>query len=231
MMAVVTGVPEVLAGLTLFKGLDAKTRGRLAGGATLLTAPRGHIVFNEGDPCAGLHVVVRGQIKLLLRAGNGHEKVFDVMGADASFGESSLFLDLPHQVVAEAIIDSQLVLLARAALLREIAANGELAMRVIKGLAQQSRRRTHDLKTYVLFSGTQRVISHLLHEIPDATGVSGEVEVTLSTRKGIIASKLNLTQEHFSRILHGLTSAALIEVEGQRVRIPDVGRLRASAMS
>lgn len=231
MMAVVTSASEVFAGLTLFKGLDAKTCGRLAGGATLLTVPRGHIVFNEGDRCVGLHVVIHGQIKLLLRAGKSHEKVFDVIGADASFGESALFLNLPHQVTAEAIIESQLMLLSRTTLLREIAVNGELAMRIIRGLAQQSRRRTNDLKSYVLYSGTQRVISHLLHEIPDETSASGEVEVTLSTRKGIIASKLNLTQEHFSRILHELTSAALIEVEGQRVRIPDVRRLRASAVS
>ena len=227
MTAAMTGVADALAELTLFNGLDAKTRSRLAGGATLLTAPRGHIVFRDGDPCAGLHVVVSGQIKLLLHAGNGHEKVFDVIGADASFGESALFLDQPHQIAAEAIIDSQLVLLARTALLREIAMNGDLAMRVIRVLAQRVRCRTHDIKTYVLFSGTQRVISHLLHEIPDETGVSGAVEVTLSTRKGIIASRLNLTQEHFSRILHELTSAALIEVDGQRVRIPNVGRLRA----
>ena len=231
MTAAMTGVADALAGMTLFKGRDAKTRGRLAGGAALLTVPRGHIVFREGDPCAGLHVVVSGQIKLLLHAGNGHEKVFDVIGADAGFGESALFLDLPHQVAAEAIIDSQVVLLARTVLLREIAVNSDLAMRVIRVLAQRIRCRTHDIKTYVLFSGTQRVISHLLHEIPDETGVSGEVEVTLSTRKGIIASRLNLTQEHFSRILHGLTSAALIEVEGQRVRIPDVRRLRSCVVS
>ncbi len=230
MMAVVSGAKEEFAGLTLFKGLDAKTRGRLASGVTCLTVPRGYVLFREGDRCTGLHVVIHGQIKLVLRAGKGHDKVFDVIGADTSFGESALLLDLPHQVTAEAIIESQLVLLSRTTLLREITANGEFAMRVIRGLAQQSRRRTHDLKSYVLFSGTQRVISHLLHEIPDENGASGEVEVILSTRKGIIASKLNLTQEHFSRILHDLTSAALIEVDGQRVRIPDVGRLRASAV-
>ncbi len=223
----VTDVAEALAGLILFQGLGARTRSRLAGGAVLLTVPRGHSVFREGDPCAGLYVVVGGQIKLLLQAGSGHDKVFDVIGADASFGEAALFLGQPHQITAEAISDSQLLLLARTALLREIAVNGDLAMRVIRVLSQHIHRRTLDLKSYVLFSGTQRVISHLLHEIPGEAGVSGAVEVTLSTRKGIIASRLNLTQEHFSRILHELVSVALIEVAGQRVRIPDVGRLRA----
>ena len=43
----------------------------------------------------------------------------------------------------------------------------------------------------------------------------------------MIASQLNLTHEHFSRLLRELVTEALIEVEGRRVRILDVGRLRA----
>ena len=45
---------------------------------------------------------------------------------------------------------------------------------------------------------------------------------------GTIASRLNLTQEHFSRILSELTGAGLIQVEGRTIHIPDIGRLRRS---
>ena len=41
-----------------------------------------------------------------------------------------------------------------------------------------------------------------------------------------IASRLNLTPEHFSRILHELSEAGLIRVEGRTVHIPDVGNLQ-----
>jgi CRP-like cAMP-binding protein len=51
--------------------------------------------------------------------------------------------------------------------------------------------------------------------------------VTLPTNKGVIASRLNLTQEHFSRILHELSEKGLIVVEGRKIHIPDVGKLRA----
>ena len=51
--------------------------------------------------------------------------------------------------------------------------------------------------------------------------------VTLQEKKGIIASQLNLTHEHFSRILRGLATAAMVEVDGRIVRIRDVDRLRA----
>jgi hypothetical protein len=38
-----------------------------------------------------------------------------------------------------------------------------------------------------------------------------------------------MTPEHFSRILHDLGEAGLIEVNGRAVRIPDLERLRAGA--
>ena len=54
------------------------------------------------------------------------------------------------------------------------------------------------------------------------------MSIRLPTSKGTIASRLNLTQEHFSRILNELTSSGLIEVEGRTIHIPDIGRLRGS---
>jgi CRP-like cAMP-binding protein len=42
----------------------------------------------------------------------------------------------------------------------------------------------------------------------------------------VIASRLNITPEHFSRILHELTETQLIEVTGRTVRILDMEKLR-----
>lgn len=50
--------------------------------------------------------------------------------------------------------------------------------------------------------------------------------MTLPTNKGVIASRLNLTQEHFSRILHELSEKGLIVVDGRKIHIPDVEKLR-----
>ncbi len=50
--------------------------------------------------------------------------------------------------------------------------------------------------------------------------------VTLPTSKAIVASRLNLTPEHLSRILHDLTEAGLIAVDGREVKIADVTKLR-----
>ncbi|MBS1176833.1 MAG: Crp/Fnr family transcriptional regulator [Proteobacteria bacterium] len=53
------------------------------------------------------------------------------------------------------------------------------------------------------------------------------IAVTLPAAKGEIASQLNLTPEHFSRILHELADAGLLHIEGRKIVVPDRHRLQA----
>lgn len=87
-----------------------------------------------------------------------------------------------------------------------------------------------DVESYSLRSGKQRIIGYLLQELPDRDQDGSSVAIQLTTSKGIIASRLNLTQEHFSRILHDLISLGLIVVDGRNILIPDVARLRKHDM-
>jgi CRP/FNR family transcriptional regulator, dissimilatory nitrate respiration regulator len=223
-------IKSVIAHATLFEGLDTAVCDRIAKSSMLCEFRGGGIICREGERGTGLHIVAGGQVKLLLRGVNGNEKVFDLIGPGDCFGEPSLYTDQPHMVTAEAIVDTAVLHVARADLLREIREAPDLALRVIRSLAQRIYRRTGDLKGYMLMSGTQRVICYLLHELPFEAEQQQEFAVTLPVRKGLIASRLNLTQEHFSRILHELAAAALIKVDGQRVSIRDLTRLRAWAV-
>ena len=57
----------------------------------------------------------------------------------------------------------------------------------------------------------------------------GPVSLRLPSSKGTMASRLNLTAEHFPRVLHQLSEAGLIRIEKRVIHIPDIQRLRASA--
>jgi hypothetical protein len=52
-----------------------------------------------------------------------------------------------------------------------------------------------------------------------------ELRVSLPVSKATIASRLSLTPEYFSRVLHELEGAGLIEIDKRDIRIPDPGRL------
>jgi CRP/FNR family transcriptional regulator, dissimilatory nitrate respiration regulator len=219
------GITHFLGSLPLFRDLGSAEVERLAHGGTEIATKRGHAIFRQGEPSKGLHLVVRGQVKLSLQTARGNEKVIELIGPGASFGEVALFLGEPYIMSADAIADSSLVLLGREVVLDEIRRNAGFSRRMLKEVCRRLSQRTRDLESCMLLSGTQRVAAYLLSQLPH--GVNGRpVAVTLPVKKGIIASRLNLTHEHFSRILHDIQVAGLIEVRGREIRVIDVGRLR-----
>jgi CRP-like cAMP-binding protein len=136
-----------------------------------------------------------------------------------------MFLDKPYLVTAQTLTDSKLLHVAKEVVLNEVRENPDFSRRVIEVISRHLYQGIVDLESYTLRSGTERVVDFLLnHELH--TRFNGALRVTLPAKKGIIASRLNLTHEHFSRILHELMNKRLIEVEGRQVQISDVGRLR-----
>jgi len=214
-----------LANLPLFKELGAEELDRIAAGTTELHVPRGEIVVNRGDPCVGFHVVVYGQVKLSFVTSQGSEKVVEIIGPGHSFGEALMFMEKPYIVLAQTLADSLLLHVSKGAVFDGIEHDSGFARRLLAGLSQRLHGLMSDVESYSLQTGTQRVIGYLLRA--DTGNESGPTTVTLPTAKAIVASRLSLTPEHFSRILHELSEAKLIEVEGRDVRVADIAKLKA----
>jgi len=219
-------VRDFLSNLPLFRELSADEIAHLAAGSVEIDAPRGTVLVHRGDPCRGFHIVIFGQVKLALQASGGGEKVVELIGPGMSFGEPVMFLDMPYMVSATTLADSLLLHVARDVVYDEIERDPGFARRIIAGLSRRLHHLIDDLEAVSLRSGTQRVIGYLLRD-ESAVNTGNSRCVTLPARKGVIASHLNLTHEHFSRILHELIESGLIEVDGPRVTIPDVTRLRS----
>jgi CRP-like cAMP-binding protein len=217
---------RLLAGMPLFNGLGDTEVRRWAGLATESWVPRGAVVFRQGERCTGLHVVVEGQVKLALQNARGDEKVIELAGPGSSFGETALLLGEPHAMIAEAIADTVLLQLGRDAVLEEIQRSSVFSGRMLQAVCRRLAQRTQDLESVTLHSGAQRVTAYLLGQLPD--GVNGApVAIRLPAKKSVIASRLNLTQEHFSRILHEIQAAGLVRIRGREIEIRDVARLQA----
>jgi CRP-like cAMP-binding protein len=216
--------PEVfLAGLPLFKALDAATLARLAAATTRRALKRGETLFRKGDPASGMYVVVYGEIKLIATTPARGPRLAGIVGPGHSFGEPVMFLERPAVVDAQAASDALLLHLPKAAVFEEIERNPKFARRMIAGLSQRIERLVHELDRQALGSGSERFIDYLLRH---GRGQAGTFVVTLPAAKAEIASQLNLTPEHFSRILHELAQAGLLQVQGRRITVVDPARLQ-----
>jgi CRP-like cAMP-binding protein len=215
-----------LTNLPLFRELEPQEIERVAQSTQQVRVLRGETLFKRGDPCTGIHALVYGQVKLSFISSQGDEKVVDIIGPGETFGEALMFMDKPYIVSAQALADSLLLHVSKAAIFEELERHPAFARRMLAGLSWRLHKLVRDVEAYSLRSGTQRVIGYLLRD-EQAQPVAGPFQVTLPASKGIIASRLNLTPEHFSRILHDLAAAGLIEVEGRTITIKEVEKLRA----
>ncbi|MGQ0524926.1 MAG: Crp/Fnr family transcriptional regulator, partial [Betaproteobacteria bacterium] len=219
-------VQAFLSNLPLFREINGPELDRIARGTREVHAARGEVLFRKGDACEGFHVVVYGQIKLAFTSPNGVEKVVELMGPGQSFGEAVMFTERPYPVYSQALVDSMLLYIAKAVVFEEIARNALLSRRIIGGLSRRLHSLVSDLESYTIYSGMQRVIGYLLRGETEKGNHGAPLSVALPSSKLVIASRLNLTPEHFSRILHDLSEAGLIKVEGRQITILDVERLR-----
>lgn len=209
--------------LPLFSEIDAESLARLAAATRLKPLARGELALRAGDPCEAFFVNLGQPIKLYVLAANGNEKVIELIGPGHSFAEALMFLGRPSPVNAQALGDTQLLVLPRQAVLDAMAADQRLALRMLAGLSRRLHGLVSDVQAYALQSGVQRVIGYLLRDAGDG----GPSMVELPVSKGTLASRLSLTPEYFSRVLRELEEAGLILVEGRRIHIQAVERLAA----
>lgn len=199
---------------------------RIAEGTRELHLARGDTLFRRGDPSTGLYVVVHGQIKLALTSPQGVEKVVELFGAGQTFGEAVMFMGKPYPVYAQALADSLLLDISKTVVFEGIERDPAFSRKMLAGLSIRLHRLIHYVESFSLRSSAQRVIGYLLQDLEERAA-GQDIRVSLPANKNIIASNLNITPETFSRILHNLSGAGLIEVSGKDVCIKDIAKLRA----
>ena len=221
-------LPRYLSVLPLFTDLSRPELERLALGCQLRRLSRGDTVFRVGEPCGEFHVTVTGQIKLFAISPSGQEKVIELVGPGNSFAEALMFTGKPYIINAQALADTLLLTVKKDAVVGEIERDPRFAMRMLAGISRRLHGLVHDVEAYALHSGVQRVIGYLLRDQSAEDCASGEgVTVSLPVSKATVASRLSLTPEYFSRVLHELEAAGLVRIDKRDVLILDPKRLAA----
>ena len=224
---------SALRNLPLFQDAPAPLLRRLLSSARTLSLARGDILFKAGEPAEGMYALVKGQIKVFARADNGQEKVIEVVTAPACVGESLLCTEgcgqlraVEHVSHAAALSEALVLMLPREALMREMATDPALTVRLLADVSGRLNSLVRDIEAVTLQTAAQRVVGYLLRA---QTCPAASCTVSLPASKGTIASLLSVTPEHFSRILHDLQARGLISVQRREIVIPDVQRLAACA--
>jgi CRP-like cAMP-binding protein len=185
-------------------------------------------VFARGSAANGMHLLATGHLVLTILAPQGTEHVLELIQAGDTFGEAAVLTKRPHPVTATAVTACDILHIDRKSLTTEIERDGNFAQTMIALLGEKLYRQSIALENLLFLRATGRVARFVL-DCLTAMGAENARCVTLPARKGLIASQLNMTQEHFSRTLRELMTSGLIKVNGTIVDVIEFEKLRDMA--
>ena len=210
----------------LFSGLLQEEVTRIAKSSQLKTYTKGSMIFRVGEPCDAFHITVSGQVKLFVVSPAGQEKVIEIVSRGQSFAEALVFLNKPYILSAQALTETVLVNVSKKGIVGEIKQDPHFALHMLAGISRRLHGLIQDVEGYALRNGMQRLIGFLLRDVEDeALTTENTVTVSLPASKATIASRLSLTPEYFSRVLHELETNQLIRIDRREIHIPDIQKL------
>jgi CRP-like cAMP-binding protein len=209
-----------LRSLPSFAGLSDAPARFLAGGSQIRSARRGQIVCEKGHRSSGVQCLLSGRIKLSAISALGTERVLDILLPGQVFGLASVVLDEPCPVFAESLNDCRLLVIGRERMQSAIAESPELASVILRLVARDVTRLIGDLEACCLMSARQRLADFLIKQSQcQAEDTDDTTVVVLPASKALIASRLNVSPETFSRELHELAALSLITIDRRSIRI------------
>lgn len=225
-----TGEPvrDVLARNRLFRPLDSSSVDLLAHQARRHTLTSGDVLFRFDDPAASFFLLEAGLVKLVRSNEAGQEKVIHVVKPGEAFAEAVMFME--HQrfpVTAEAIAPGSVIAVPNNTYRAILHASPEACMALLADLSMRLHTHVQEIDELTLRQSRPRVVRYLLSQAPSR--VTPGLCLELPAPKHVVASRLAITPETLSRILHELESGGVIRVHQRVIEVLDAEALRQRA--
>ena len=221
---------EVLRKAGLFQGVDPEDAEALAEQFEIFEAPRGTILFHEGEPGDSLYIVLGGKVKLGRRSSDGRENLVAIMGPADQFGELSIFDPGPRTATATVVTDARLARLPKPALQKWVQERPQIAMQLLRVVARRLRRTNTMLADLIFVDVPGRVAKQLLQLAQRFGTVDGcQLRVTHDLTQEELAQLVGASRETVNKALADFAQRGWLRLEGKSVVILDRERLSRRA--
>jgi CRP-like cAMP-binding protein len=205
-----------------FHGLSTASLKELAVHMTLRRFERGEVLLWEGDPCAGLHIVEKGSIKLFRISPQGRQYIVRVMQEGDTCNEVPAFDGGTNPVNVEALEETT-VWVVEADAVRALMRKDPFFMElVVENLTKMMRHLVHLVSELAFYQVTHR-LARLISELPEDE-LSGETSARVTQEQ--LAARLGTVREVVARSLKELERSGAIRVENRRIHIRDADVLQ-----
>ena len=140
---------DALAAVRLFELLDKEDIETLAAVIDSIKISAGEILFRVGEPGDSLFIVETGEVELFINDTTGQKIVLTVAERDDFFGDLSMLDNRPRSATAQALKDTELLVLDRDDLLLLFRKTPDAALSMMAALSAMLRKADDLLRTRV----------------------------------------------------------------------------------
>jgi len=173
------------------------------------------ILFWEGEPCAGIFLIVQGSVKIFRTSPGGREVMLAIETAPSTVAELPLFDGGPYPASVRAVEPVVSLFINKNDFQQVCRQYPDVALKVLAAVGRRLRQLVGLVESMTFGSVTQRLARLLL----DAAKGAGRQRFDLPVTHQELASRLGTVREVVSRNLTRFRADGLIRIQGREVEI------------
>ncbi|WP_083704933.1 Crp/Fnr family transcriptional regulator [Motiliproteus sp. MSK22-1] len=183
-------------------------------------------LYHQHDHADSFFLLAEGQIKLSIIGVDGKQKVVEIVTPGKTMAEQVMFMpEQAYPLSAQAINNTTLYCISRNSCIQLIQENTEFCIRFLGKLCIRVDERLNEMISLTQETAGFRVAGYLVDLLPE-NSQDGYI-IVLNTPKQVIASKLSIKPETFSRVMSSLTQKGIVRVKGREICVKDIEGLKA----
>lgn len=188
----------------------------------------GELLFSEGEPSHGLHIIAHGKVRIFKISPNGREQVLAVNQPGESVAELPMFDGGPYPASAVAIEDTQIAFISQRDFQSYCLEHPKVALKMLAIVGARLRRLVGIIEELSFTTIRQRLVSTLIRLAQTEGTKTGQgIEFQLPWTHQELANQLGTVRELISRNLMRLQAEGLVDVDARQIVVKDMKGLSA----
>lgn len=213
----------------LFSELSDENLEHLAERVVERSYDKGQTIFHQGELGDSVFVVAKGLVKVMINSADGEEMVLTTVGPPDIFGELAVLDGGPRSAAAEALQETNVLVIDRQTLAELIAERPDLEQALVRSLGKVVRRTTEHVSDLAFLHLPERVAKVLLVLADQRGSQEGEDRVIdIQLTQTDLAGMVGGSRQRVNLILRSFKERGYLEFDGRRIVIkrPDLLRKR-----
>ena len=214
--------------LSSLKALNKGELLRLAECKTSSFIKKGDPVFEEGDSVNGIYCITVGVCKLSKLSANGKDQIVKLVKAGELLGQRSMISDEPANLSAVALEDMEVCFIPKGEVLNFFDTNNQFSMNLMKTICGDLKETSDHLVSISQKTVKERLAETLIY-LQETFGKNEDNSLRIQLSREEMAGMIGTATESCIRLLSDFNKLGLIELNGKKIVIKDLGKLKRIA--